>query len=207
MFVEPSKKIPLMKKFSFLLCLFVLLSAFTCEDEPLEGEFDAQNENNASLVGTWELILFDTEFLNESEFQGQSTTSEFSAEGMNMDYNLVFSETNYTVSGSYDLLTTIQMSGMESETVTYSYTDVQGNGTYTTNGNEMTINGSFVEVEIEGFDDIQLLDSEQEQSAEFILSADGQTLTFLQNFEESQNQQGLNFTISGSSSSVWQKIE
>ena len=28
-----------MKKLSGLLCLFILLTAFTCEDEPLEGEF------------------------------------------------------------------------------------------------------------------------------------------------------------------------
>ncbi len=49
-----------MKKITYLLSLFVLLTAFTCEDEPLEGEFfeetnlsceiAAQNTQNAAIA-------------------------------------------------------------------------------------------------------------------------------------------------------------
>ncbi|MCB0382158.1 MAG: hypothetical protein KDD05_02295 [Psychroserpens sp.] len=39
-----------MKKLSFLFSLFVLLTAFTCENEPLEGDFETQNEQSCDLA-------------------------------------------------------------------------------------------------------------------------------------------------------------
>ena len=37
---------PIMRKITLLLSCFVLLSAFTCENEPLEGDFQSGNPNN-----------------------------------------------------------------------------------------------------------------------------------------------------------------
>ncbi len=39
-----------MKKCTMLLLSLMFLTAFTCEDEPLEGEFDTQNENSCEMA-------------------------------------------------------------------------------------------------------------------------------------------------------------
>ena len=39
-----------MKKISFLFSIFVLLTAFTCENEPLDGEFETQNEQSCAIA-------------------------------------------------------------------------------------------------------------------------------------------------------------
>lgn len=39
-----------MKKLSFLFSIFVLLTAFTCENEPLDGEFEAENEQSCAIA-------------------------------------------------------------------------------------------------------------------------------------------------------------
>lgn len=39
-----------MKKISYLLSLFILLTAFTCEDEPLEGDFNEESELSCEIA-------------------------------------------------------------------------------------------------------------------------------------------------------------
>ena len=39
-----------MKKLSFLISIFVLLTAFTCENEPLEGDFNEQTEMSCEIA-------------------------------------------------------------------------------------------------------------------------------------------------------------
>lgn len=39
-----------MKKISFLFSIFVLLTAFTCENEPLEGDFETENEQSCLIA-------------------------------------------------------------------------------------------------------------------------------------------------------------
>lgn len=39
-----------MKKISFLISIFVLLTAFTCENEPLEGDFETENEQSCTIA-------------------------------------------------------------------------------------------------------------------------------------------------------------
>jgi len=60
-----------MKKISYLLLLFVLLTAFTCENEPLEGEFEEQNEISceAAAQNTQNAALAFLEVTNETYSQ------------------------------------------------------------------------------------------------------------------------------------------
>ncbi|SDS27923.1 hypothetical protein SAMN04515667_1817 [Formosa sp. Hel1_31_208] len=193
-----------MKKLAYLFCLFMLLSAFTCEDEPLEdGITNEVASDTSSLIGTWTLVSMEADINIDTNFAGIDFSSEFNAEVTNSDYNLVFTAANYTVSGDYEMTIT---STFEGETTSYtdSYTDVSGSGTYSTNGNVMTIDGSFIEFDFEG---MPMDVAQGEQTAQFELSSDGQTLTFLQDEIQTQNEAGLVATIATVSESVWQKVE
>ena len=200
-----------MKKLGILFSIFILLTAFTCENEPLEGDFVSEeidnndnNNNNASLVGTWALVEFNADITSTTTFDGGEFVLDFSTELVSADYNLVFTETDYTVSGDYELMSTTIVNGELNDSYTDAYTDVFGEGVYSTNGNVMTINGSFLDFEVDGMpaavDDV-------DQDADFTLSADGQTLTFFQDEEQLQEDNNLDASTVINSSSVWQKVE
>jgi len=202
-----------MKKLSFLFSLFVLLTAFTCENEALDEELVNQqfenndfgdNEGNASLIGTWALAEFDVDLTSTTDAAGQTFVIDFTTTRISSDYNLVFTETEYTVSGDYELQSTTIVNGETNDSYTDEYTDVFGEGVYSTNGNVMSINGSFLDFEVDGMpanvDDV-------DQDANFELSDDGQILTFLQDEEQIQSDTGFNVTTVTVATSVWQKIE
>ena len=197
-----------MKKFTYLFCLFILCSAFTCENEPLEGDFvteevDPDNQVNGSLVGSWSLVSMDADITTTTSFQGFDFSGVFNAEVTDSDYTLVFAEDTYTVSGDYEMTITSTFDGV-TETYTDSYTNVTGGGNYSTNGNIMTVDGQFFEFDLEGAPtDV----ASGEQMAEFQLSNDGQTLTFFQDETITQNEAGFEATVEVVSTSVWQKVE
>ncbi len=196
-----------MKKLSYLFTLFILLTAFTCENEALEGEF-ANDENpivgdsNPDLVGSWVLLEMNADITSTTDFQGINFTSEFSVAINESDYILNFSESNYTVEGDYQLDVSTTVNG-ETSTYTDSYTDVQGSGTYSTSGNVMTVDGSFIEFT---FDGMPMDVAQGEQSVNYTLSADGQTLTFNQNEVQNTNEGGVAATTETISTSVWQRL-
>ncbi len=197
-----------MKKFTYLFCLFILCSAFTCENEPLEGDFvteevDPDNQVNGSLVGSRSLVSMDADMTTTTSFQGFDFSGVFDAEVTDSDYTLVFAEDTYTVSGDYEMTITSTFDGV-TETYTDSYTNVTGGGNYSTNGNIMTVDGQFFEFDLEGAPtDV----ASGEQMAEFQLSNDGQTLTFFQDETITQNEAGFEATVEVVSTSVWQKVE
>lgn len=197
-----------MKKLSILFSLFVLLTAFTCENEALDSdlinqEIENNDNNNSSLIGSWVLVDMNADIIAESSFQGIEFSSQFSVEISDSDYVLVFEASDYTVSGDYELMVS---STFQNETTTYtdSYTNVEGLGTYSTNGNIMTVDGSFIEFD---FDGMPMEVDQGEQSVEYSLSADGQTLTFNQDEVQTTNEGGAMSTTDISSTSVWQKLD
>lgn len=42
-------------RFLVLLCCFVFLTAFTCDNEPIDDDFDLTQDNTITLTGTWKL--------------------------------------------------------------------------------------------------------------------------------------------------------
>lgn len=197
----------IMKKLSFLFSLFILLTAFTCENESLDSDLTNQefevSDNNSSLIGSWMLVDMNADITSESSFQGIEFVSQFSVEIVESDYVLVFEESDYTVSGDYELMVSSTFDG-DTTTYTDSYTNVEGLGTYSTNGNIMTVDGSFIEFD---FDGMPMEADQGEQSVEYTLSADGQTLTFNQDEVQNVNEGGVMSTTSVISTSVWQKLE
>merc|ERR1711974_209825 len=106
------------------------------------------NDNNSSLIGSWILVDMNADITAESSFQGIEFVSQFSVEIIESDYVLVFEESDYTVSGDYELMVSSTFDG-DTTTYTDSYTNVEGLGTYSTSGNIMTIDGSFIEFDFE----------------------------------------------------------
>jgi len=193
-----------MKKFLALLSIFTLLTAFTCENEALDNDIDSSTDNNENLVGMWSLQEFEVSVSTSTNFEGQVISSDIDVYSTEVNYTLEFAENTFTTNGNYTYHTTIVVNGDEVSNEPYSLDDVTGSGTYSTDGNEMTVDGSFFEFNFEGMDESI---TEGEQTGTFQLSDDGQTLIFLQDETETQNDPttGIVITSSTVSSSVWSR--
>lgn len=193
-----------MKKLLPLFCLFTLLTAFTCENEPLDGGFDLgeNNNNNSELIGTWELVDFDVTLVSSSTFGDQSFTSDIAITSTEEDYTLNFTQNTFTTSGNYTYDTQVAVNGDTVSTDAYSMESVNGNGTYSTVNNVMTVDGSFFDFEFEGMDQSAL---QGEQTVTFSISNDGQTLTFSQDETTSQTDPATGNVTDNTttSTSVW----
>lgn len=192
------------------LSLFILLSAFTCENEPLDYDQESidsinnsnNSSNNADLVGTWDLVSLDLDMTSSFDPGTGMMITDLIVESTEVDYQLTFTATNFNTEGWYSYNTQIETAGM---IINDSYTmeDVTGSGTYTTDGNQMTTQGSFFEFTFEGMDD-SLFDDEQTGTYE--ISADGQTLTFTQDETTVNTDAGYEIEIDIISTSIWQKV-
>jgi hypothetical protein len=195
-----------MKKLSAFLCLFTLFFAFTCENEPLDfepetGETEVTDE---ALLGVWNLTEFDVEVGTSTNFQGQQIASEVEIYSTTVDYTLNFTESNFTTNGSYSYIADVTANGIDVPSEPYTLDNVSGSGSYSVDGNEMTVDGSFFEFSFEGMDFSQL---DGEQTAPFTLSNDGQTLTFSQNETTTDNDEATGAAITSTqvSTSVWSR--
>lgn len=197
-----------MKKIGLLLSCFILLSAFTCDNEPLEGDFDDGElitDPTLSIIGEWELVSFDVEMNNSTEFEGNTTETNLLVDSFNSDYNLVLTDNNtFTTNGSYSYNTEITISGQEAINDSYDLENVSGSGTYITEGNQITTNGSFFEFTFEGIDD-SILDNES-QTAIYVLTNSGNTLTFVQNETTTINNAGATIIATTVSTSIWSRV-
>ncbi|MUU79121.1 hypothetical protein [Winogradskyella endarachnes] len=196
-----------MKKILALFCLFTLLTAFTCEDEPLDDGIDSgsnTSDTNVALIGSWDLTDFSVILETSTEFNGESFTSNIDIQSTEEDYVLTFTESSFTTNGSYSYDTNIVFNGETTQSEPYTLENVSGSGTYYTSGNLMTVDGSFYEFEYEGMDQ-SILD--EEQTGTFEISEDGQTLTFYQEETISQTDPvtGTVTSSATNSTSVWTK--
>ena len=191
-----------MRKLSSLFCLFILLTAFTCEDEPLDFDVET-SETNVELIGAWDLVEFNVEMSSSTSVGGLEIASGAEIYSTTVDYTVNFSESNFTTNGSYSYVADIVVNENEVQGEPYTLENVSGSGNYTVNGNEMTVDGSFFEFTLEGMEDTSFLDGEQ--TATFQLSDNGQTLTFSQNETLTQSDEitGSVITSTTVSTSVW----
>lgn len=196
-----------MKKITFLLSCFVLFSAFTCENESLDNDIDSSlpnSNNNALLLGEWRALEFSGNSHIESEFMGISLIQDVVFEGANMDYVLIFDGSNFTSEGSYDVVTTLTMDGQTIGPQTQSMTNVTGDGTYSISGNTITFDSALYEFDmVDGMD----MASSGPQTATYLICADGQTLTIIQDDQQSINQAGVIATVATEASSVWERVD
>ncbi|NRA91272.1 MAG: hypothetical protein HRU26_01070 [Psychroserpens sp.] len=201
-----------MKKLTGLFALFVLFTAFQCENESIDQDVEnennnnnvvVENESNADLIGDWLLLNMEADIVSETNFQGFDFTSEFQVAINESDYVVTFDESNYYVAGDYTVDISTTVNG-ETSSYTDSYTNVDGSGVYSTSGNVMTVDGTFVEFDFDGMP----TELEQgEQMVNFQISGDGQTLTFTQDEVQETNEGGVLATTTTTSVSVWQRMD
>lgn len=194
-----------MKKILPFLSLFVLLTAFTCENEPLDDGInvnDGASNNDNSLIGTWSAVSFTANTTSETTINGIENVVVSGFTGSNFNYNVTFTSSSFTTEGDYDVEFSTELNGVSSGTGTNSVNDINGSGTYSTNDNMMTIDGAFYDLEVDGVDTSAL---GGEQTVAYSISADGQTLTFTQEEVQTNNTGGFEVVTNISSSSVWQK--
>jgi len=193
-----------MKKVLSFLSLFVLLTAFTCENEPLEGEFISANpDTNPALEGTWYAVSFSAITGTSTSTNGMDVQTTSNITGLNMDYTLVFNNGVFTTSGSYDTETSATVNGMTTPPTINSLSNINGNGVYTNTATTITTDGAFFELQIDGIDDSAF---GGEQTSDYTISADGQTLTLSYDDVQTVSTGGLSVNVDIVSTSVWSKI-
>lgn len=160
---------------------------------------DSQPENT-SLIGDWKVTEFSAETSTTTNFDGEIFESNINILGSNFDYNVNFTAANYTTLGAYDMTVTILVDGQPNETETESYENVSGSGTYTIDGNVMTITGSFFDV-----DGLDVIGGDY-QTATFQFSPDGQTVTFTQNEQMTQGTGGVSTDVTITSTTVMVRL-
>jgi len=178
------------KTFQLLfLCLFTL-SIFSCGDD----------DEMSVLDGTWtaqssEFDVTTTTTTNGSNFSSQSVGSTTA-----IDYDLVFTGSNFTTSGSYTYDVTTSVDGSVVNSGSNPVSDVSGAGTYSVDGSVITINGSFFELEFNGQ---PLVGANGPQMANFTINGD--ILTFNQNETTTSMEGGAASTSTIVSTSVWER--
>jgi hypothetical protein len=196
-----------MKKLLGLFCLFTLLTAFTCENEPIGESLDSDTGNNpmnTDLLGLWNLQEFNITLNTETSLNGEAITANVDAVSTQVDYILEFTQSSFLTNGNYTYNTNTSVNGSPNTTDTYTLMNISGNGTYVTNGNQITVDGSFFEFDFEGVDTSVF---EGEQTSTFSISNNGQTLTLTQNetTTETNAATGTEVTVATSSVSVWSR--
>lgn len=195
-----------MKKLTALLSFLILFTAFTCEDEPLDDALVlGASLSSSELIGEWQLLNFDIETTTVSDIAGVNVETNITVESTDVDYNLVFSGTDFNTSGSYAYDSTVTVNDDTSISDSYLLENISGSGTYSVSGNQITVNGQFFEFSLDGVDDSVLNDDEQ--IATFQFSDDGNTLTFTQSSSESNNTGGFQVNIITNSTSIWARVE
>ena len=194
-----------MKKFFTLLSILTLVIATSCENEPLDDGVNSGNNNsNDGILGTWSLEDFSVSLSSSTDFNGQLIESDVEVQSTATNYTVEFTETSFFTNGNYTYDANVVVDGNVVSNDSYTLENVSGNGSYSTSGNEMTIDGSFFEFDFQGMDSSVL---EGEQTVTFEITNNAQTLTFTQNetTTETDPATGMTVTSTTTSTSVWSR--
>lgn len=198
-----------MKKLLAFLSFLTLLTAFSCDNEPVDDGLSSgsnnNNNNSGDLVGVWDLVEFDITMTTETNFAGQEISSDIEVFSTATDYTVEFTESSFLTNGNYTYNANVVINGITATDDSFTLDNVTGNGSYSTSGEEMTIDGSFFEFDFQGMDSSVL---EGEQTLTYAITDNGNTLTFTQNetTTESDAATGIEVTNTTNSTSVWTRV-
>lgn len=124
-----------MKKLNSLYLLSLLLLLFTaCEEE--DNNLEVNNDN---LAGEWEMTGFTYGGRSTQEAGGETYRSNFAGNARDITFTVTFNaDGTYTSSGSYTIDVTYAFGGQEFDQ-SLTIDDVLDSGTYTLNGDELSI--------------------------------------------------------------------
>lgn len=175
-----------------LLTLLALALTFTaCGDD--------DEMNNNDLVGTWRAESFSFSADISTTFIGQTTQSMIDGMGTDLNYELVFTETDFTTSGNYSYTLSGDVNGQAVPTTSETVTNVRGSGTYTATESTITVDGQLFELTYEGQD---LSTTQEAQTVDYEINAEGK-LVFNQEETMELNESGVISTTQVISTSVW----
>lgn len=182
-------------KFKLPIILLLVIAFFiqSCGDD------DMGSSSNSALAGTWLSQSFGGSVNTSSEFGGNTVTTMTTIDGKNLNYSLTLTDDSFTTLGSYDIDISIVAQG-STNTTSDSYTNVNGDGTYSTSGNEMTVNGQFFDLEVNG---VPIISNTGPVTATYNISAD--ILTITQNEQSNSSQGGVVTSNETTFISTWKK--
>jgi hypothetical protein len=168
------------------MALFIVTSFVSCNSD------DDNSDTSADLVGTWNITAFDYQGQTATEFLGESIVASFDGVGENFDSSIVFTENpnEYTSSGSYDVVLTTNVAGME-DTTTTPIDDFESEGTWSRNGDTLSFDGDLLEVE----STIPVIGMDEIMNDATILELTDTTLRLSQNVSQDITQEGITISI------------
>lgn len=121
-------------KITKLLLLSVAVILFSCGDDE---EFKATSQ---AMVGSWQITAVEYNGTSTTTAQGTSIRADFSGTGKDMNLTTTFNANPNTVTsqGSYTIVLKTTMAG-QTQTEEYTMDEVVTNGTWTLEGNTLTI--------------------------------------------------------------------
>ncbi|WP_343486716.1 hypothetical protein [Allomuricauda sp. d1] len=132
-----------MKTLKLISALFVLTFFISCSDD----DENTTPVDQDSLIGTWEMTGLNADIDFSGNIEGISFTSETNTVGENFDYIITFTETTYTASGSYDIVTNGTLNGVPIDEDRQTISDANESGTYSVQDGELVIDGELVDLE------------------------------------------------------------
>jgi len=148
-----------------LAMLMMLLLAACGNDNEITPPSDG-------LEDTWKLISIEIDAeTTTTTLSGQTTVSNIEAYGVNFVYDLTLDNGNWATEGSYEMIVSATLDGMQLPSNTDSYDDIMGLNTYHNDSTRITISGSFFEFEYDGINYAPLLNP---QTADYTINADDQ---------------------------------
>ncbi|MEO1518326.1 MAG: hypothetical protein AAFV95_25130 [Bacteroidota bacterium] len=157
------------------------------------GACSKDDATSDDIKGVWKAISF--EATASSTFQGTGSTSRINSTTVN--YTVNFGDSDWTTNGGYTYTTSTTVTGFPASNSTETVSDVEGSGTYSIDGNEMTLNGSFFEFDFNG---MTFNTTSGPQTANFEINSNGQLII---SQDETMTSQGVSTNVT--SRSIWER--
>ena len=162
---------------------------------------DSEDEElKSSLNGDWTATSFTMDITQNTSVAGNDVDVVINGSGSEFNYDLTLDDGTFSTTGNYQLDYSFMTMGQTTQ-LSQLIDDIDGEGTYTIDGNEMTIDGQFYSYEVDG---LSAAGSPTESStATFEL--DGDVLTFSQNQTYETNTSGVSVSTKIISKSTWMR--
>lgn len=179
--------------FSLLVFAMSLLTFASCNSD------DDAPVTMSDLEGTWSAETLNAQVNSTTVSPDFTTETDVQISAPALDYDVTFQGNTFTADGEYTIAIVADANGTTT-TSTDTYTSVNNTGTFSTNANEITINGSLFSLEYNGQ---PVLGAGGPQTADFSISGDILTITQSQDTTIAAN--GFTTTSAVSSTSTWRR--
>lgn len=179
--------------FSFLVLALSLLTFASCGSE---GDDPA---TMSDLEGTWSAESLNADVNSTIVSPDFSSETDVQITAPALDYDVTFQGNTFTAEGEYTIAIVAEANG-GTTTSSDNYTSVNNTGTFSTNANELTLNGSLFSLEYNGQ---PVIGAGGPQTANFSVSGD--ILTITQNQDTTIVANGFTTTSVVSSTSTWRR--